>query len=223
MSGIVSLSVNASGAAKAAAQGDVVIIVDVIDMSTTMEAVIDEGAIAIFGASPVQCKAPVQLNPERIGKDAGLLAISHGTSVVIISEPRVGTDEERKARSAPVVRGIESSGAAIDGIFPNCGAETVKYGDFSGKVVVAVTDTGGVAFDAAHTAGAAKVLTGTVARTMKKRGSQPARDAAKRAISAARKLNADITVVASSANSPEDLLGAQEIMKMIIDEGFTRQ
>ncbi|WP_418792402.1 hypothetical protein [Phosphitispora sp. TUW77] len=217
----VSLTVNASGAVKAAEAKNVVMVVDVIDMSTTLEAALDAGALKVFGASPDASKAPVTLAPEGIGEMAGRAAKEAGTAVIIISEPRVGTDEERRARASKTIKGVIAAGGVIDAVYPNIGAETAKLGDFSEKVVVAVTDTGGVAYDAAVTAGAPAVITGTIARTIKKRGSAPARAAAIRAISAARQAGTGISVVAASANSLEDILAAEYIMRLIIEEGFT--
>lgn len=217
----VYVTVNASGAAEAAERGYLVLVVDVIDMSTTLESVLDAGALAVYGASPDSSRAPVKLNPEKIGRMAGKLATANNTSVIIISEPRVGTDEDRKARAIRTIKGVEATGAEISAILPNIGAETAKLTDFTGKVVVAVTDTGGVAYDAALTAGAVKVITGTVARTLKKRGTVPARSAAIRAIEEARKWNTGIAVVAASANSLEDILAAEYIARIIIEEGFT--
>ena len=198
-----------------------VLIVDVIDMSTTLEAAIDAGASVVLGASPEHCRAPVELFPQEIGRQAGRLAVRQNTGVIIVSEPRIGTEEERRARSAAVIRGIAETGATLEAVFPNAGAETTKLGDFSGRVVVAVSDTGGVAYDAAVTAGAPAVLTGTVARTMKKKGVEPAQAAARRAIEAARAAGAGIAVVAASANSLEDILAAEYILKEIIAQGFT--
>ncbi len=218
--GKVFLTVNASGAAEAAKRGDVVIIVDIIDMSTTLEAVLDAGAFRVFGASPAGCRAPVVLNPEEIGRIAGLLAVRENKKLVIISEPRVGTTDERKIRSAPVIKGVEVSGAHIEAVYPNAGSEITKLADFKDKIVIAVTDTGGVAFDAAFTAGAPVILTGTIARTMSKKGFAPARAAARRAIQAAKAIGTGITIVAASVNSLEDILAAECIMKLIVEEGF---
>ena len=219
--GGVILTVNASGAVKAAEADNVVVIVDVIDMSTTLEAVLDAGALTVFGASPDFSRAPVKLAPETIGRMAGNAAIKAGTGVVIISEPRIGTEQERRVRSSRTIEGVLAAGGVIDAVYPNVGAETAKLGDFSGKVVVAVTDTGGVAYDAAVAAGAPAVITATIARTMKKRGTEPARAGAKRAIEAAQPIGAGISVVAASANSLEDILAAEYIMRLIIEEGFT--
>lgn len=217
----VMLSVNASGAVKAALMGHVVMVIDVIDMSTTLEAVIDAGAIAVFGASPDQCKAPVQLNPASIGRFAGTMALEKKAGIIIVAEPRIGSDELRLNRIKSVLTGIKESGARIDDILPNAGAETVKLADFRDKVVVAVTDTGGVAFDAAFNAGAPKVITGTIARTMQNKARQPAETAALRAIEAANDTGTGITVVAASANSMEDVLAAEYIYKLILEKGFT--
>ncbi len=216
------VTVNASGAAEAAQRGYVVVVVDVIDMSTTLEAALDAGAIAVFGASPDISVAPVKLNPTKVGRQAGKLAVTNGADVIVISEPRIGTDDERKARASKAISGIIAAGAKVTAILPNIGAETAKLTDFNNKVVVAVTDTGGVAFDAALTAGAVSVITGTVARTMHKRGTVPARTAAIRAIEEAAQWRAGIAVVAASANSLEDILAAEYISRIIIEEGFTR-
>lgn len=217
----VFVTVNASGAAEAAERGYLVLVVDVIDMSTTLESALDAGALAVYGASPDSSRAPVKLKPEKIGRMAGKLAVANSTSVIIISEPRVGTDDERKARASRALKGVELAGAEVSAILPNIGAETAKLANFTGKVVVAVTDTGGVAFDAAVAAGAVSVITGTVARTLKKRGTVPARSAAIRAIEEANKWDTGIAVVAASANSLEDILAAEYIARIIIEEGFT--
>ena len=218
----IQVTVNASGAADAAKRGYVVVVVDVIDMSTTLEGALDAGALAVMGASPDVSLAPVKLDPEGVGSRAGKLAVANNTSVVVISEPRIGTDDERKARAGKAIKGILSTGAEISAILPNIGSETAKLTDFTGKVVLAVTDTGGVAFDAALTAGAVSVVTGTVARTMHKRGTVPARSAALRAIDEAAKWQTGIAVVAASANSLEDILGAEYITRIILEEGFTK-
>lgn len=217
----VNISVNASGAALAGLMGNVVMVVDVIDMSTTLEAAIDEGAVAVFGASPDKCNAPVNLDPHNIGKTSGKLAVKHGTEIIIVAEPRNELPKVRENRMKRVLAGINEAGAKVHALLPNTGAETVKLADFRNKVVVAVTDTGGVAFDAAFNAGAPEVITGTVARTIHKKGRKPAEDAALRAIDAAKKASSGITVVAASANSMEDILAAEYIYKIILENGFT--
>lgn len=217
----VTLTANASGAVRAAQEGLVVMVVDVIDMSTTLEAALDAGALAVLGASPDVVKAPVDLDPETIGRRAAEVALAAGSSVVVVTEPRVGSDAERAQNASRLLQGIRQGGAEVTAILPNLGAETPKLCDLQGRVVVAATNTGGVAYDAAVRAGAPAVITGTVARTIQKRGSAPAREAARRAIEAAQAHQTGICIVAASANSLEDLLAAEYIMKCIIEEGFT--
>lgn len=214
---------NASGAVTGGQLGHVVVIVDVISMSTTLEAALDAGALAVYGASPDICRAPVQLDPYKIGLIAGQRALADGSGeVVIVSEPRIGTDAERLARAQKTISGVKAAGAKVGAVLPNLGAETAKLIDFTNQVVVAVTDTGGVAYDAAWQAGAASVVVGTVARTLQQRGLEPARTAAARACAEAQRCNTGITVVAASANSLEDILAAEFIAKEIIGQGFTQ-
>ncbi|MBM7854702.1 hypothetical protein JOC37_001080 [Desulfohalotomaculum tongense] len=216
MAATVNLTVNASGAAAAAQNGQVVVIVDVIDMSTTCEAALDAGALAVYGAAPDNARCPVQINPQNIGEIAGRRAVEAGTDIVLVAEPRVGSDSERLNTVSKVVSGIKKSGARVGAVLPNLGAETAKLADLKGRVLVAATGTGGVAYDAAVTAGAPAVLTATVARTMQKKGVTPAREGARRALAAARDLNTGITVVAATANSLEDILAAEYLVKLII-------
>ena len=214
----VKMTVNASGAAAAGAGGDVVVIVDIIDMSTTLEAALDEGALAVFGAAPDKATPPVAVNPVRIGQIAGKLAVEKGAGVVMVGEPRVGTDEERLVSMSKTVAGLKQAGAPVEAVLPNLGAETVKLYDLRGKVIIAATGTGGVAFDAALTAGAPVVITGTVARTRHKKGHAPARAAAQRAADMARELGTGISVVAASGNSLEDILAAEFITRLIVEK-----
>lgn len=214
----VILTSNASGAAHSAGIGYVVMIVDIIDMSTTLEALMDAGAAVVFGASPDNANPPVPLNPEQIGRIAGKKAIEMNTDIVIVAEPRTGSDEERGKNITRVIQGIKESGAEIGAVLPNLGAETPRLTGVSGRVVVAATGTGGVAFDAAVTAGAPAVITGTVARTPYKKGTRPARDAAQRALSLARELKTGVSVVAASGNSLEDILAAEYIARLIMEQ-----
>jgi len=216
----LNITSNASGAAKAARKGDVVVIVDIIDMSTTIESVLDAGAIDVFGASPDYVSVPVQVNPEKIGYFAGKKALKNDTQLVIITEPRVGNEEERKENIQMALTGVKRSGVAIEAILPNLGAEVVKMADFKDKVVLVITDSGGVAYDAAYNYGAPAVITGTVARTFKKNGVLPAKESAQRAIRMAQKFKTGITLVAASSKSYEDVLAADHIGKLIIEEGF---
>ena len=186
-------------------------------MSTSLEAALDGGAAFIFGASPDKTKAPVQVNPFRIGYIAGQKAQELESEVVIITEPRWGTKTQRSNNCTNVLRGIKDAGASVLDIVPNLGAEVIKTIDFQNKIVVCVSDTGGVAYDAAFQFHE-KVITGTIARTPKMKGNQPALKAVQRAIDLAQGEN--IAVIAASSNSLEDVLGANYICQMIINLGY---
>ncbi|MCD5407492.1 MAG: hypothetical protein LRZ99_07365 [Desulfotomaculum sp.] len=216
----IMLTVNASGAATAAKSGQVVVIVDVIDMSTTCEAALDAGVLAVYGAAPDQTSCPVTTNPQQVGLLAGLQAIDAGTDVVLVAEPRVASEAERMKNISKVMLGLEQAGAKTGVILPNLGAETAKMADLKGCILVAVTSTGGVAYDAALTAGAPAVLTATVARTIKKKGFEPAKAGVARALAVAKRLKTGITVVAASANSLEDILAAEYLVKEMIRQSY---
>lgn len=206
---------DASGAKEAAREGMLVMIVDVIDMSTTLESAMEAGAYAVLGASPDFTRAPVPVMPEKIGKEAGRLARERNRGVIIVAEPRIGTEQERIARCSKVIKGIESEKGIIEAVIPNIGAETPKLADMKDKVVVAVTDTGGVAYDAAFVE-TRQVITGTVARTLYKKGLEPAVAAVRRALDNLRPDNTGIAVVAASRNSLEDVLAAQFIANLLL-------
>lgn len=208
---------NASGAAYFASLGYLVIIVDVIDMSTSLEVALENGANKVFGASPDYTKAPVKVNPEKIGYIAGERALEINKGVIIISEPRYGKYNDRKDRCKKVLTGIKNSGASVIDIIPNIGAEVSKITNFENNVVICVSDTGGVAFDAAFVH-SKDVTIGTIARTSHFRGTQPALNAANRAINLAKKR--PIAVIAASSNSLEDLLAANYIYQLIINQGY---
>ncbi|MGQ9556624.1 MAG: hypothetical protein ACUVTU_01545 [Desulfurispora sp.] len=213
----VLLTTDASGAALAARQGLVVVIVDLIDFSTTMEAALDAGAAAVWGCAPDTARPPVEVNPYRTAALAArqALDVSDGR-LILVAEPRLGSEEQRRRTMPTVLRAIADSGARVECVLPNLGAETARLVDFQGRVVLGVTSTGGVAYDAAVTAGAPAVLTGTVARTLHHKGLQPARNSARRAVDAARQHRCGIAVVAASANSQEDILAARLIMQEIL-------
>ncbi|MGB9791181.1 MAG: hypothetical protein ACPLTR_01210 [Thermacetogeniaceae bacterium] len=218
---VLAMATDASGAYEAALSGLVVMIVDVIDMSTTVEAVLQAGASVALGASPSFLRAPVPVDPEAVGKYAARKAKELKTEVVVIAEPRVASEAERFERAAAVLRGMRSEGIEPVAVCPNLGAETVKLVDFGGKVVVAVTDCGGTAFDAAFNAGAS-VLTGTVARTVGKTGWENAESAVARALEVAEKEGRGLCIVAASSKSPEDVLAAQYLVQLALAKGFMR-
>ena len=212
----VILTTDASGAATAGSLGMVVMVVDVIDFSTSMEAAIDEGAAAVFGACPDKSMPPVKINPYIIGAMAGRKAKQIGSAVVVLAEPRVGSDDERLKDISKALTGVCSAEAEIEAVIPNLGAEIPRLINLKGKVVLGATGSGGVVFDAAVCAGAPAVLTGTVARTLKKNGFVSARDSAGRTISEANRLGTGIAVVAASGNSLEDILAAEYLYKTIM-------
>lgn len=216
----VSMTMNASGAVEGARRGDIVVIVDIIDMSTSAEVAMESGAVAIFGAAPTGCKIPVNINADRIGYIAGKTALKYKTSLIVVSEPRYGEEAERKKRAESALMGVSRSGAEVELIVPNIGTELEKLADFNGKVALFISDTGGAAFDAAYNSGAASVLTATVVRTPAKKGIEPARAGVERAIETAKRLECGITITAASANSMEDVLATQYLTQLIISSGF---
>lgn len=208
---------DASGAYWAAEQGMLVIVVDVIDMSTTLEAALEAGARLVLGASPDFSRAPVALDPYKIGVQAAAQANNLETSIVVVSEPRVGNEEERARRCQKLLNGIKIGGGRLEGIFPNLGAETPRLVDLKDRVVIAATDTGGVAFDAAFQIAPDRVTIGTVARTLEKRGRQPVEACLERAQRMFRDTSAaGIAVVAASRNSLEDVLAANYIATQLM-------
>ncbi len=216
MKGNCIVTADASGAVEGARLGYVVVIIDVIDMSTSLEAALDAGALAVYGASFDNAKAPVNLNPYNIGLVAGKHTKSLKTELVVVTEPRVGTVEDHWANSKGFLAGVQESGASVGTVLPNIGAEVVKLADLKGKVIVAITGSGGAAFDAAFNAGAPSVLTATVARTLAKKGPVPALEGAGRAVDMAQKMQTGICLVAASSKSVEDVLAAGYIHERII-------
>jgi hypothetical protein len=214
----VSLLADAGGAARAAGMGQIVMIVDVVDMSTALEAALDEGALAVFGAAPDNAGPPVPVDPRSVGRMAGKCARESGAGLIIVAEPRAGAEDERLARIQKALCGIEKSGVKQEAVLPNLGADISRLASFQGKVVLAVTGAGGVAFDAALKAGAPVVLTGTVARTKKKKGPASAMAAVRRALDAVQRYKRDVAIVAASANAVEDLLAAEYIYKLLLAE-----
>lgn len=211
------VSSDASGARDAAREGMLVMIVDVIDMSTTLESALDAGAYAVLGCSPDHTTAPVEVAPEQVGREACRLARECGDGIILVAEPRVGSDDERLARCQKVVQAIEREKGQIEAVVPNIGAETPKLLDMKNRVVLAVTDTGGVAYDAAFQINP-RVITGTVARTYKQKGIQPALTAAHRALSMMQKSDQGIAIIAASRNSLEDILAAQFIANLLMQD-----
>jgi hypothetical protein len=215
------VSFNASGAAEAGARGRVVVVVDVIDAATSAAAALAAGAARVLGAGTSSVEVPVPIHPEGIGALAAGLARGMGTSVVVATEPRVGSDEERRTLAKPVVDALESAGVEYE-MVPNQGAELPGLAKVEDRVVVVVSATGGTAFDAAVAAGAPAVCFATTGRVHGKTGWEMAEAGARRAIALADEHSADITVVAASSNSADDCLAAFQIARIIIAEGFLK-
>lgn len=213
----VYLAVDASGAAAAARRGQVVLIVDVVDMSTTLESALEAGAVAVYGASmlPRPRRLPVPVCPGKVGYAAAQAAKARGSGVIVVAEPRTGSQSERLRCAGAVLAGIRAAGGTVAAVLPNLGKETPRLFPFAGRAVVAVTASGGVAYDAAFHAGG-KVVTGTVARTYRSKGAVPARRAAARAWALATAEGRDICVVAASRHSLEDRLGAAYIFRLLV-------
>lgn len=205
---IINWAADATGARQAALSGHLVVIVDVIDMSTTLEGALEAGALKVYGASPDHVQPPVPVNPYRIGQKAGLVARRLQAPVIIVSEPRVGAHRDRLAACASLRQGLQKAGITDYLVVPNLGASTAKAVDFRNKIVIAVTHSGGVAYDAAFNAGG-RCLTATIARTVLRKGVEPARQGIRRALTLAKALRKNITFVAASSQSLEDVLGAQ--------------
>ncbi len=201
-------TVAASGAYEAALNEHVVVIVDVIDMSTSLETALEMGAVAVFGSSPDKTTAPVPLNPEKIARSAASLAQELNTEIIIIGEPRFSSKVEQQKSCQKLVKKLSELGAKIHDYVPNVGKEVYSFTDYTNKIVIAATNSGGVAFDTAYNAGGILTIA-TIARTQKLKGKEPALKGALRAYKLAIDSQRDISYVAASANSLEDILAAK--------------
>ncbi len=210
---------DASGARDAAREGMLVMIVDLIDMSTALESALDAGAYAVLGASPDYTRAPVKVMPEDIGRYAARLSKDSGGGIILVAEPRVGSDDERIARCQKIIRGIEREKGVVEAVLPKIGAELPRLANLSGRVVVAVSDPGGVAFEAAFIE-SRRVITGTVARTYRQKGMEPALTAVRRIYENISADDTGVAIVAASRYSMEDVLAAQFIANLLLGEGY---
>ncbi len=210
----IHLAQNASGAHFAALKGHLVVIVDVIDFSTSLETAIEKGALAVFGASPDNARVPVAVKPESVAVAAAKCALEHNAGIVLISEPRQGEKSELIDSCLRLYNTLKSLGVTVDEVIPNVGKGVSGLADFMGKVVVGVTKSGGTAFDAAFSAGA-KVISATIARTADKKAIEPALAGCLRALKLAKKNQKDISFVAASSNSLVDILACQYLYNLI--------
>ena len=216
------VSFNASGAADAGQRGRVAVVVDVIDASTSAEAALANGAAAVLGAAPAGAEVPVPLDPAGVGRRAAAIAGKLGVDAVVVAEPRVGTEEERRRRALPVLQALRTASVEYE-LVANQGAELPGLVDVEGRVVVIVSTTGGAAFDAALAPGAPAACFATTARVEGKTGWDVLGLGARRALELADEHNADLSIVAASANSTDDCLGAFELARRLIAEGFLRR
>lgn len=222
MAGTLEVAFDATGAAEAGARGRVVAVVDVVDAATSAEAALAAGAVGVLGASPVGAIVPVEVRPEAVAAQGASLASLHETDVVVVAEPRVGSDEERVQRARPVIKTLEAAGVGFE-MVPNQGAGLPGLVKLAGRVVIVVSAAGGVAFDAALTAGAPGVCFVTTARIPGLTGWEVTRLGARRAIELANvNGGSGLTLVAASSNATDDFLAAFEIARTVIDEGFLR-
>lgn len=208
----LSIAYNLSGALEAAQSGRFIVLVDVIDMSTTLEAVREAGAVGYWGAAPVH-RMSSRTNPFLIGQAAAQEAREKGAGIEVIAEPRGGTEEERREQAGQAISGIESLGFKISRVWPNLGADTARMTDWKGKVAVAVTAAGGTIFDAVWQVGG-RLTTATVARTWGMKGPEPAFRGIRRAMDMAG--GSPITLVAASSNALEDVLAVNYLAQSIL-------
>ncbi|KUO50661.1 MAG: hypothetical protein APF76_07680 [Desulfitibacter sp. BRH_c19] len=209
----VYFSADASGAYEAGLNGHIVVIVDVIDMSTSLETAMEMGATAVFGSSPDKNSAPVPVNPEKIATVAASLALQLNTEIIIIGEPRFASKFEHQKNSQRLINKLSDLGAKIYDYVPNIGKEISGLTDFTNRIVIAATNTGGVAFDTAYNAGGI-TTTATIARTGNLKGKEPALKGALRAYKLAIDSQKNISFVAASSNSLEDVLAAKYLCEL---------
>lgn len=209
---MVTVAYNLSGALEAVSSGRFIVLVDVIDMSTTAEGLYEAGVGKIWGAAPDN-KGNPYTNPYRIGRTAAAEAKKEQTQVCVIAEPRVGTEEERRKRAAAVLAGIEDEGCKPAGIWPNLGAETAKFTDWKNKLAVVVSDAGGTIYDAVWQQGGS-ITTATVARTLNMKGETVINKGIERALEMS--AGTPLTLVAASSNSIEDVLAVHYLTQRFL-------
>ncbi len=206
------IAYNLSGAVAAVQEGRFIVLVDVIDMSTTLETVREAGACGFWGAAPSGKELPY-VNPYLIGRAAAREAKQKAAKLIVIAEPRGVSNEEREKNAAAVLAGFKAEEMTTEKILPNLGAETARLIDWRNKIAVAVTAAGGVIFDAVFQLGGS-LTTATVARTIKMKGAEPSLQGIKRAFFMAG--TTPITLVAASSNAMEDVLAVHYLAQLMI-------
>jgi hypothetical protein len=221
MPSALEVSFDASGAADAGARHRVVCVVDVTDASTSAEAALDAGALAVLGAARAGSRLPVPCDPAAVGQHAATVARESGADAVIVTEPRIGSRERRIAAARTVLEVLEKNQVGTE-VVANQGAELPALAHLEGRVVIIVSATGGAAFDAALAADAPAACFATTARIEGRSGWEVARLGAHRAAELAQRHRAGLSVVAASANSADDCLGAFEIARILAEDGRLR-
>jgi len=211
---MLTIAYNLSGALEAVKMGRFVILVDVIDMSTTQEALWEAGAKELWGAAPSHKKNPYT-DPFLIGRTAARWARENGCQLEIVAEPRAGSWKERRERCADVLAGVAAEGLKVSRIWVNLGAETAKFTDWRDKGVITVSDCGGLIYDAVWQLGGG-ITTATVARTLQMKGTETARRGLERALQKAQ--GRPLTLVAASSNALEDVLAVQYLAQLFFAE-----
>ena len=206
------IAYNLSGAVAAVQEGRFIVLVDVIDMSTTLETVREAGACGFWGAAPSGKELPY-VNPYLIGRAAAREAKQKAAKLIVIAEPRSGPGEERERNAAALLAGFKAEEMTAEKILPNLGAETARLIDWQNKIAVAVTAAGGVIFDAVFQLGGS-LTTATVARTIKMKGVEPSLQGIKRAFFMAK--TSPITLVAASSNAMEDVLAVHYLAQLML-------
>lgn len=212
----LSIAYNLSGAIEAVKLGRFIVLVDVIDMSTTLEAVMEAGAVGVWGACPTGKEVPYYTNPYLIGREAAREAFEKSAQIEIICEPRVGSEEERLKRAQAVLDGLADEGYARPSLWPNLGAETVKFTEWKNKIVIAITDAGGVIYDAVWQLGGG-ITTATIARVAGLAGVEPGRRGLKRAFSLSG--GKPLSLVGASSNAMEDVLAVHYLAQLAMEMG----
>jgi hypothetical protein len=212
---------NATGAAAAGAAKRVVAVVDVVDSSTSAEAALAGGAAAVMGASPPGLRLPAKVDPGAAGRRAAAMAARLRKNVVVVGEPRVGPENVRRQNCLPVLQALRTAQVDYE-LVPNQGAELLGSVDLEDRIVVVVSATGGAAFDAAVTARAPAVCFATTARVEGRPGWEVTAEGARRAVALAKEHDTDLSIVAATANSTDDVLGAFEVARAVIAQGFLK-
>ncbi|MBS4026469.1 MAG: hypothetical protein KGZ96_12445 [Clostridia bacterium] len=207
---------DASGAAVCAQLGFITVIIDVIDMSTSLEACRYLGASLILGASPVRVNCPVKVAPAKVAGYALKYALENGKEILIVTEPRHGKEWDREENAAEIISIINNGGGKIAAIVPNIGGEIGELAEIKDRVVIGVTATGGTAFDAAFNILAdQRVTTATVARVKGQNSHQLISATLSRITHQALNYNTGVAFIAASRNSMEDILAAQYLAQQL--------